>query len=1166
MNDDRVRIYDLSKELSVENKELLTICSQLNIAVKSHSSTISKTDAERLRAAAGKQAALAGSSRRKSTAKVPLPHSQVSNNTQPEPSVSHQQQILAIHKSKTQEQNGLKEAQITARAPQPPVASLQVPRPYSPPVSPLPPTPPTQPAISTSQSETTAVKADADRTASTSQVLATPPKPAEVLEKPQLAQPPTRPIPPVAAPPKPPEPERPAKKRDRPSGLDATPSDSPNRVATLTEKPPRRQSPNGRDPVNQTDKQSVPTTEKKKASKSAQASVAASLEPATPEVPPIVELQRPKPPRLNEPVTPAVTISPEPVAVREQPEVIEQEPAEIPPQPQTISEPPQLTKPPIRPVPPVAQKPAQEKQPARKRDRVNKTSDKQVKTTTETPASQPTRPTLVALKAKPEISKTKPVVELQRPKPPRLSEPTTATVAPLRKPTLVKAEPQVAAEEPDSLDVLVSPVELLDRPIRPRPIKGSGKLQEEELDNEQESKAKSGKGGNKVKRLKPILDIDEEEYLEDTELDLDTPLFASLAVARPAKQKAPAAKTPVSASSTVTKSTKSRNSRPSHRHAELERTQQRPETLVVTGSMTVQQLAQALAVQDTEIIKILFLKGMAVNITQSLDISTLTLVAEELGVGLETAQPKAPALKLTEILDVEDLENLQPRPPVVTIMGHVDHGKTSLLDAIRHTKVAKGEAGGITQHIGAYHVDVEQDGQVQQVVFLDTPGHEAFTAMRARGARVTDIAILVVAADDGVRPQTVEAISHAKAAEVPIIVAINKIDKAEAQPERVMQELTEYGLVAEQWGGETIVVPVSAIQKENLDTLLEMILLVAEVSDLQANPDRAALGTVIEANLDKTKGPVATLLVQNGTLRVGDTLVAGSVLGKVRAMVDDRGRKVKAATPSLAVEVLGLSDVPEAGDEFKVFSNEKEARAIATAKAEQQRQSRLLQGRITLTTLSAQAQEGKLKELNLILKADVQGSVEAIVGALTQLPQNEVQIRLLLAAAGEITETDIDLAAASNAVIVGFSTTITTGARVAAEQAGVDVREYDIIYKLLEDIQGAMEGLLEPELVEETLGQVEVRAVFSVGRGKVAGCHVISGKAIRNCKVRVRRGGKVIYEGILDSLKRMKEDVREVNAGYECGIGIDKFNDWVEGDQIETYQMVTKRRTLSAVK
>jgi len=501
-------------------------------------------------------------------------------------------------------------------------------------------------------------------------------------------------------------------------------------------------------------------------------------------------------------------------------------------------------------------------------------------------------------------------------------------------------------------------------------------------------------------------------------------------------------------------------------------------------------------------------------------------------------------------------------------MGHVDHGKTTLLDSIRKTKVAQGEAGGITQHIGAYHVETEHNGKEEQIVFLDTPGHEAFTAMRARGARVTDIAILVVAADDGVQPQTKEAISHAKAAAVPLIVAINKVDKPEANPDRIKQELSELGLVAEEWGGETIMVPVSALKGENLDGLLEMILLVSEMEELSANPDRLARGTVIEAHLDRTRGPVATLLVQNGTLKVGDAIVVGAVFGKIRAMVDDRGEKVEAATPSFAVEILGLNEVPAAGDEFEVYANEKEGKAIAEDRAMSNRQTRLQQAmtsrRVTLSTLSAQAQEGELKELNLILKADVQGSVEAILGALQQLPQNEVQIRVLLAAPGEITETDVDLAAASGAVVVGFNTTLASGARQTADQEGVDIREYDIIYKLLDDIQGAMEGLLDPEEIESSLGQAEVRAIFPVGRGTVAGCYVQSGKIIRNRNLRLRRGGQVIYEGTIDSLKRMKEDAREVNAGYECGIGVNKFNDWKEGDIIEAYEMTMKRRTLSS--
>ncbi|NEO98983.1 MAG: translation initiation factor IF-2 [Symploca sp. SIO2E9] len=714
----------------------------------------------------------------------------------------------------------------------------------------------------------------------------------------------------------------------------------------------------------------------------------------------------------------------------------------------------------------------------------------------------------------------------------------------------------------------------LRRPTSPKLTKKKVTWQEE--NGEKEGKDSKGKSG-KLKRRELFLD-DEEDFVESENLpSADTPMTVSLSVARPPKPKSipgqPAlASAPMpnvknrKPSSGKEQSSSKADSR--NRRRAKEGVSEMPETIVLNGSLTIRELASNLNIAETEIIKKLFFKGIAVNITQTLDLPTAKMVAEELGVTVETEEVASEAIKVTEMLDAQDLENLVRRPPVVTIMGHVDHGKTTLLDAIRETKVAQGEAGGITQHIGAYHVDVEHDGNTQQVVFLDTPGHEAFTAMRARGTRVTDIAVLVVAADDGVRPQTIEAISHAKAAEVPLVVAINKVDKPEAQPDRVKQELTDRGLVPEEWGGDTIMVPVSALQGENLDTLLEMIILVSDIEELSANPNRPARGTVIEANLDKARGPVASLLVQNGTLRVGDSLVVGSVFGKVRAMTDDRGMRVEAATPSFAVELLGLSDVPAAGDEFEVFESEKEARAVASQRSDEQRRSRLQQmmasRRVTLNSLSAQAQEGELKELNLILKADVQGSVEAILGSLKQLPQNEVQIRVLLTAAGEISETDVDLAAASGAVIIGFSTTMSPGARQAAEREGVDVREYDIIYKLLDDIQGAMEGLLEPELVEEELGEVEVRAVFPVGRGAVAGCYVRSGKAIRNCNLRVRRGGQVVYEGILDSLKRMKEDAREVNTGFECGIGVDNFNGWQEGDIIETFKMVTKRRTLSA--
>ncbi|MGQ4650305.1 translation initiation factor IF-2 [Lyngbya aestuarii] len=794
---------------------------------------------------------------------------------------------------------------------------------------------------------------------------------------------------------------------------------------------------------------------------------------------------------------------------------------------------------------------------------------------TPTPVKPPSKPQ----KSSPSESPTSESRTPAAPSLPKLQEPPTRARPARGRKAADMDDTSTGIPDEDGLeeDSIETP-DLLDLKLRrPSAPKLSKKKDWDEEIVEEEGKEGKGKTAKKQRRTTLFLEDEDDDFDNDAKNGADSPVKVSLSVARPPKPKSrPGQQTPTAAPS-LSRAKKpgpsrdqggggrseSRNNRrrPKEGVAEL------PEKIVLSGSVTIRELASQLNIAETEIIRKLFFKGMAVSITQTLDVPTAKMVAEEMEVEVETIQEGSAATKVTEMLDARDLENLQRRPPVVTIMGHVDHGKTTLLDSIRKTKVAQGEAGGITQHIGAYHVDVEHEDKTQQVVFLDTPGHEAFTAMRARGTRVTDIAVLVVAADDGVRPQTIEAISHAKAAEVPIVVAINKTDKPEAQPDRVKQELAERGLVPEEWGGDTIMVPVSALQGENLDTLLEMILLVADIEELSANPVRPARGTVIEAHLDKARGPVASLLVQNGTLRVGDTLVAGSIFGKVRAMTDDRGEKVEAAAPSFAVELLGLSDVPAAGDEFEVFESEKEARAVADSRADQQRQSRLQQlmasRRVTLNSLSAKAQEGELKELNLILKADVQGSVEAILGSLQQLPQNEVQIRVLFAAAGEISETDIDLAAASGAVIIGFSTTLSTSARLSAEQEGVDVREYGIIYKLLDDIQGAMEGLLEPEMVEEPLGEVEVRAVFPVGRGAVAGCYVLSGKAVRNCQIRVRRGGKVVYEGNLDSLKRMKDDAREVNAGYECGVGVDKFNDWQERDIIETFQKVSKRRTLS---
>ena len=744
----------------------------------------------------------------------------------------------------------------------------------------------------------------------------------------------------------------------------------------------------------------------------------------------------------------------------------------------------------------------------------------------------------------------KPVVELRRPVSRKTAVDSTST--------------DTDTDDNDDDQSFVDPTLELRRPTPPRPPKRRERTAGEE-DDEQEMRPKKA---TKTKRQRVIVDDDDDfDDLESSSSEV-TPAQISMSLMRPPKPKGQRQSKPAPTTKKAKQRTPSRRER---RERKQEVAPEKPEMIVLTGGISVHDLADQLAVPQTDIIKLLFFKGIATNVNQTLDMPTAEMVATEFGVEAVTAEEAPEARKVTEMIEEGDMDSLIDRPPVVTIMGHVDHGKTSLLDYIRQAKVTEGEAGGITQHIGAYHVDLKSnpnsDRKSGQIVFLDTPGHEAFTAMRARGTRVTDIAILVVAADDGVRPQTIEAISHAKAAGVPIVVAINKIDKEAANPDRVKQELMEYELVPEEYGGDTIMVPVSAITGENVDTILEMLLLVAEVEDLQANPERLARGTVNEAHLDKARGPVATLLVQNGTLKIGDAFAAGPVFGRVKAMVDDRGHQSSDAQPSFAVEVLGLNDVPPAGEEFEVYAEERDARAAADEKAIEQRQSRLAQTmasrRVTLNSLSEQAKEGELKELNLILKADVQGSLEAILGSLQQLPQGEVQIRVLMAAPGEVSETDVDLAAASGAVIIGFSTTVSNAARLEADNLGVDIQDYDIIYKLLEDIEGAMEGLLEPELVEEPLGQVEVRAVFPVRKGTVAGCYVLSGKVTRNCKVRVKRGDQTVYEGNLDSLKRMKDDVKEVNSGFECGIAVGGFNDWKEGDLIDAFKMISQRRTLA---
>ncbi|KZO01703.1 translation initiation factor IF-2 [Pseudobacillus badius] len=576
-----------------------------------------------------------------------------------------------------------------------------------------------------------------------------------------------------------------------------------------------------------------------------------------------------------------------------------------------------------------------------------------------------------------------------------------------------------------------------------------------------------------------------------------------------------------------------------------------PEKITFAGSLTVSELAKKLNREPSEIIKKLFMVGVMATINQELDSDAIELIAGEYGVEVEEEVLIDKADLEVYFEEEQDENNKKERPAVVTIMGHVDHGKTTLLDSIRHTKVTEGEAGGITQHIGAYQIDISD----KKITFLDTPGHAAFTTMRARGAKITDITILVVAADDGVMPQTIEAINHAKAAEVPIIVAVNKIDKPTANPERVMQELTEHGLVPESWGGDTIFVPLSAKTGEGIEQLLEMILLVAEVEELKANPDRRAIGTVIEAELDKGRGSVATLLVQNGTLNVGDPIVVGNTFGRVRAMVNDLGRRIKTAGPSTPIEITGLNDVPLAGDRFVVFGDEKTARQIGEARAQEALQAqRSEKSRVSLDNLFEHMKQGEMKDLNIVLKADVQGSLEAVAAALRKLEVEGVNVKIIHTGVGAITESDIILASASNAIVIGFNVRPDVNAKRAAEAEEVDVRLHRIIYKVIEEIEAAMKGMLDPEFQEKIIGQAEVRQTFKVSKvGTIAGSYVTEGKITRDSGVRLIRDGIVIFEGEVDALKRFKDDAKEVSQGYECGITIKNFNDVKEGDIIEAF-------------
>jgi translation initiation factor IF-2 len=846
----------------------------------------------------------------------------------------------------------------------------------------------------------------------------------------------------------------------------------------------------------------------------------------------------------------------------------------IPTRPVTPPAPPVETAPPPQPAPVARQAVSEPQAPAR---------GDSISTATPIQPVQPIQPAQPAAKQQ-EAVEAKTVESLRPPVAPTAPQPMVpAAVAP---PVASVTARTVTPEAPKAPTAPVSPTGPVktevpkpatgDRPTNPRVIKSAEEplppirrlspvIEETESDRRGKAGASPTKAPKPPKRLKAkvVGEDDDAVDLDPAKVSEEQSLLAR-PISRPTAKVSANAPAPVPITRFSTTKKRGSSSASQRRRDRRPVEEAKPTSITLGGNLTVKDLAELMKVSNTEVIKVLFLKGIPVTINQTLDMQTAELVATQLGYGVEFAEQEAAATK-TEMLDIEDLDHLVIRPPVVTIMGHVDHGKTSLLDAIRRTKVAQGEAGGITQHIGAYHIDVDVEGKTRQIVFLDTPGHEAFTAMRARGAKVTDITILVVAADDGVMPQTKEAISHARAAGVPMIVAINKIDKPEANQDRVRQELSEQGLLAEEWGGDTVMVPVSAKSQLNLDKLLEMIVLVADVQELSANPDRRAKGTVIEANLDKAKGPVATILVQNGTLRVGDPFVVGSVYGKVRALFDDRGGIVDSAGPSMPVEVLGFSDVPGVGDELEVYADEREARLEAEKRALGQRENRLAQAmatsRVTLGMLSSKAKEGDLKELNLIVKGDMQGSVEAILGSLSQLPQDQVQLKILLSAAGDVSEADVDLAAASGAIILGFNTTLGTAARIAAERSHVTIQEYDVIYKLLEDVRDAMAGKLEPEMVEEPLGVAEVRQIISIAKGAVAGCMVKEGKLSRSSNIRVRRGKEVVYEGFLESLRRFQEDVKEVNAGFECGIRT-AFSAWQEGDLIEVYRMVTQKRSL----
>ena len=1097
----KVRIYELSRDLGLDNKDVLDAAEKLGVAAKSHSSSISDDEALRIRNLINPNAGGAGSKPAPAAA-APAPAKAILSVKKAAPTAPAAPPVTAP------------KATVSAPA-RPAAAAAPVAKPSAAaPARPAAPTsPPPRPVAAAAQPP---------------QAVSKPAPARPAASKPQIVSKPAAPSRPVA-----PQPAAGKPAPARPGAPAAASAPSRPQSSGRPQQPSRPAQP------------SKPVV---MASKPARPSVPGAPQPRKPEQPGRPAPGRPQlvgkpisaptaPP--TRPTAPAPTRPGQQGVGRGTPGVTRQSPG-----------PGRPGQPPLE----LVGKPIRRDGPAGGGSR----------------PPGPTRPGMPAGMRRPMAPGE--LMQLQKPSPGR------PTAPPPRRPGDVAAPPTrpEGSTTPDLVRPNAAPAAAPRRPgfRAPQPAGAAGRPRRPDWDDSAKLEALRSRSPQKQRTKVHIIGENDDALTAETGgyAGEQEAVVLQASLARPAKPRSAggaAAKPTVAVRKRKKETTRQRQRR---RAMELRASREakavRPEMLVVPdGNLTVQELAEKLGVESSEIIKSLFFKGIIATVTQSLDLSTIETVSEEFGVPVLEDDVQEAAKKTVEMIEASDLAHLIRRPPVVTVMGHVDHGKTSLLDAIRKTRVAAGEAGGITQHIGAYQVEVPHAGETRKITFLDTPGHEAFTAMRARGTKVTDVAVLVVAADDGVRPQTLEAISHARAAEVPIVVAINKIDKEGASPDRVKQELSGLELVAEDWGGNTVMVPVSAIKGENVDTLLEMILLVSEVEDLQANPDRMAKGTVIEAHLDKAKGPVATLLVQNGTLRAGDVVAAGPVLGKVRAMVDDTGKRVKEAGPSYAVEALGFSEVPTAGDEFEVYPDEKTARAVVGDRASEARATRLAQQmasrRVSLASMSGQASEGELKELNLILKADVQGSVEAILGSLEQLPQGEVQVRVLLSAPGEITETDVDLAAASGAVIVGFNTSMAPGAKRAADATGVDVRDYDVIYKLLEDIQMAMEGLLEPELVEESLGEAEVRAVFTIGRNAVAGCYVTNGKLQRNCKVRVWRGKEKLHEGDLDSLRRNKDDVKEVATGFECGIGCDRFNAWQEGDRVEAFKLVTQRRTLS---